>query len=47
MTDFVVIYTSILENRIMGCHETIHLHIAGISFFLRLFFFLHSADPKE
>ena len=27
--------------------ETMNLHIEGISFFLRLNFFLHSAGPKE
>ena len=46
MNDFVVT-PSILRIASLVAMETIHLHIAGISFFLRLNFFLHSGGPKN
>ena len=46
MNDFVVT-PPFLRIALWVAMETMHLHIAGISFFLRLKFYLHSAGPKE
>ena len=46
MYDFVVT-SPFLRIALLVAMETMHLHIAGISFFLRLNFFLHSAGPKK
>ena len=47
MNDFVVT-PPFLRIALWVAMETMHLHIAGISFFfLRLNFFLHSAGPTE
>ena len=45
MNDFVVT-PPFLKIALWVAMETMHLHIAGISFFFRLFF-LHSVGPKE
>ena len=47
MNDFVVT-PLFLRITLWVAMETMHLHIAGISFFLEVkIFFLHSAGPKE
>ena len=47
MNDFVVT-PPFLRIALLVAMETMHLHIAGISFFLEVkLFFLHSAGPKK
>ena len=46
MNDFVVT-PPFLRIALWVAMETMHLHIAGISFFLEVKLFLHSAGPTE
>ena len=46
MNDFVVT-PPFLRIALWVAMETMHLHIAGISFFLEVKLLLHSAGPKE